>query len=277
MTDTLPNGGDAAAIIDQAQKAATPHPIKAGELYLIVANGKTEIVDADGYAETPRRKKGKPTFFTPESFGRYVAEQKVTGTALYANLQGPSVSAVIDGHHPETDEMEGDPGWGEHRATLQLRHTPEWLRWAGHDGQMLDQQAFAEHLELGQGEIVEPAAAALLELAKTFEATTQVAFKEAIVLESGERKLMYDETIQAKAGQKGDITIPREFIIGVSPYEGTDRFRVTCRLRYRIGQGRLSLGYQLVRPEAVLEEAFGDILAEIAGITELTPFAGTPA
>jgi uncharacterized protein YfdQ (DUF2303 family) len=145
------------------------------------------------------------------------------------------------------------------------------------DGKMLDQSAFAEHLELGQGEIVDPPAAAMVELAKTFEANTKVQFKEAVVLESGERKLMFDQTITAKAGQKGDITIPREFTVGLAPYEGTDRFKVVCRLRYRIEEGRLRIGYAMARPEAVLEEAFRDIVTEIETATGLTAFAGTPS
>ena len=36
-----------------------------------------------------------------------------------------------------------------------------------------------------------------------------------------------------------------------------------AQLRYRIGQDGLRLGYALLRPEAVLESAFGDIVTEI--------------
>jgi uncharacterized protein YfdQ (DUF2303 family) len=265
-----------AAIIDQAQRAAAPHPIRPGELFMVIANGGTEIVDADRLAARPRRKAGRPIFYTAESFGRYVAEHRVPGTAIYANVQGPGVVALIDGHVPMADAGD-EPGWGEHRPALALRHTPEWMRWAGQDNVMLDQQAFAEHLELGQGEIVDPPAASMVELAKTFEANTKVQFREAVVLESGERKLLFDQTISAKAGEKGDITIPREFTVGVAPYEGTDRFRVVCRLRYRIEEGRLRIGYSMVRPEAVLEEAFRDIVTEIEALTELRAFAGTPS
>jgi uncharacterized protein YfdQ (DUF2303 family) len=265
-------GGDAQAIIDQAQKAVMPRKVEPGEAYLIVANGRTELVNTFGMAAEPPRKTGSAIFYTDDSFSRYVNDHARPGTALFANIEASRVEGVLNGHEP----AELTAGWHDHTATLALRHTPEWDRWTAKDGQLMGQQEFAEHLELGQLEIVEPEAATMVELARTFEANTAVAFKEAIILQSGERKLMYDETTTAKAGQKGDITIPKEFVIGVAPYEGTDRYRVTCQLRYRIREGRLQIGYAMVRPREVLRSAFGDIVAKIEEATEMTAFAGTP-
>jgi len=264
--------GDAAAIIEQAQKAVAPRKVEPGEVFMVVANGRTELVNTLGLAAAPPRKTGPAIFYTHDSLSRYVNEHAGPGSALFANIEASKVIGVLNGHVPEGETA----GWHDHTATLALRHTPEWDRWTAKDGGLMGQQEFAEHLELGQLEIVEPEAATMVELARTFEANTAVAFKEAIVLQSGERKLMYDETTVAKAGQKGDITIPKEFVIGVAPYEGSDRYRVTCQLRYRIREGRLQIGYAMVRPREVLRSAFGDIVTAIEEATEMTAFHGTP-
>jgi uncharacterized protein YfdQ (DUF2303 family) len=165
---------------------------------------------------------------------------------------------------------------GQHRATFTAQRTEDWQHWAKADGKMLSQTAFAEHLEDGINGIVQPAAAEMLELAQFFHAKNDVAFKSAQRLDSGEAQFRYEETISAKAGQKGDLNIPTVFVLGLAPYDGTDPYRVEARFRYRLNQGELTLGYKLVRPDLVLKSAFGDITTEVQSQTGLSVLAGTP-
>ena len=48
-----------------------------------------------------------------------------------------------------------------------------------------------------------------------------------------------------------------------------------ARLRYRLQESTLKLSYRLVRPEQVMQDAFGDVLAAIHDGTGLVPLLGT--
>lgn len=80
-------------------------------------------------------------------------------------------------------------------------------------------------------------------------------------LQSGAIKFGYEETVNARAGQKGDIEIPQKLELAVRPYVGGPVYALTAAFRYRLGGAAgLKLGYRLERPEAVLESAFADIV-----------------
>ncbi len=70
--------------------------------------------------------------------------------------------------------------------------------------------------------------------------------------------------------------IPKTFTIGVAPFEGCQLYAVDARLRYRISEGRLTLGYQLDRPEDVLRTAFDDVLKQVQDATTRTALLGLP-
>jgi uncharacterized protein YfdQ (DUF2303 family) len=143
---------------------------------------------------------------------------------------------------------------------------------------MHGQVAFAEFIEDHLADIYDPSGAEMLELAQTFEATTGVEFKSSQLLDSGQRQLRYEETIDARSSN-GTLTVPKQVTLGLQPYEGSNSYRVTARFRFRIGGGNLQLSLILDDPRKVLETAFDEILADVtAGLTENIPvLAGTPA
>ena len=104
----------------------------------------------------------------------------------------------------------------------------------------------------------------MLELAQTFKATKAVKFEQSKRLKSGETKLEYREDIEAKAGARGSLDIPDEIALALAPFERGEAYRVTARLRYRIGDGQLALSYVHIRPRDVLLDAFGQVAAAIA-------------
>jgi uncharacterized protein YfdQ (DUF2303 family) len=263
--------GDAAAVIDAATRAVTPHPLDAGQVYLVVgADGEATQVDTEGMLDGPHRATGKLEVYTPASFIHYVNSQVHDGAVITSQWDQGRVVGVLNWHNAE------GTGWGDHRVTLALRETPEWKHWIGGNNTAMGQVAFAEHLEDGAAEIVDPPSADMLELAKTFEAKKSVDFKEQIVLESNARGLVYNETVQAKAGQTGQIEVPREFTIGVAPFEGVDPYKVVCRLRYSIDNGHLSIGYVMHRPHLVLREAVHHIVVAVEEATGIAAYEGTP-
>lgn len=259
-----------------AAEAPVPHEVDPTSLY-VVAHEFAEVIDLERFALDPRRPRGRFEFHTTASLVQYVQRHRLDGAELggpgmpevYADIDRVRIVAVLNVHEGETDA-----GWHDWIAAVTLRSTPEWKAWAKHDGELLDQVEFAEHLEDRLDDIVDPPAAELLEVARTFEAKRDVAFRSAIVVESGARQFTYNEQIEARAGAEGKVTVPSRFGLGLAPFEGSEAFRLEARLRYRITGGRLAIGYQLVRPDLVLRAAFLDAVLAVETGTGLVAHQG---
>lgn len=266
-------------IIDTAIRGAAPVPLdaKRGIFSVIVPEGGQQCtidLGLEQYLDAPPRVKGTTVLHDAVSLVDLVKEHEWEATKVYADLGHFRFTAVFNGAWKSSPETDSEPGWSDHRSQLTLTKTPEWLHWESRNGQSMSQTAFAEHVEDGLAEIVEPAAAEMLELAQTFHANTGVAFKSSTILASGQRQLHYEETTTARAGQKGDITIPQEFVLGVAPFEGSPAYRVTARFRFSVREGTLSIGYKLDRPHVVLRSAFDDTVGEVAEAVESPVFRG---
>lgn len=273
MTDQT----EAQTIAALALDAADPTVLQPGDIISTVVpeGAQQHIVDLEEYLERPRRKRGVVTLHDAGSFRSYVtAHRDEIQTAIYADIDTADIVAVLNDHSEETDAA----GWGDHRAKLTLRETPAWVHWHGRDRQWMKQQAFAEHIEEGLPEIIDPPAADMLEVAQTFQATTKVNFKQSTLLVNGQRQFTYEETIDAKAGQKGTFAVPTSFTLGLAVFEGQlEGHRVSARFQSRIDGGDLNLRYLLERPHDVVKAAFETIVGEIEGGLHLLAYRGKPS
>ncbi len=160
---------------------------------------------------------------------------------------------------------------------LRLRTTDAWKQWGAKDNRLMSQEEFAEHLEDHLAELVSPPAAEMLEIAQSFQASIKAEFQSSTRLSSGQRQFQYVETVASKAGQKGQLTIPETFEIGLVPFEGAAPYKMTARFRHRIEGDRLRLAYKLERPDDVLRAAFADVLAAVTEAVEEPVMNGSPA
>jgi uncharacterized protein YfdQ (DUF2303 family) len=264
---------EAEAIADTAQLAAEPSELDPAQLYthLVPEGANVEVLDLEQYLDKPRRKRGEPLFWDAPSMAAYVNKHKDDRTTLYMNdVNGYRVIAVLDGHSG------AEPGWVNHRATLEMRKTDAWARWLASNEKLVGQEEFAEHIERNLIDIQKPAGADLLELAQTFQATTKVEFRDSKQLASGQRQFQYVEETEARGGGRGELTIPKEFELGVAPFEGCDPYRVVARLRYRLRDGKLSLGYVLDNPRDVERHAFRDVAEALSSACGLEALYGRP-
>lgn len=266
---------DTQAVIDVATRAAVPNKLTDELFALAVPEGASlEVVDIEEllrpYKDTPRRKNGTVQLTQAASLVQYVNEHKDASVHLYASWRHKTVVAVLNDH------QEGAPGWGDHRAVLTLTTTPEWDKWREKDGVLAGQVAFAEHLEDLAPTIVDPPAADMLELAQTFQANVSVDFKSRQLLSNGETTLRFEEKIGAAAGTKGNMTIPAGFLLRLSIFDGAEPVEIGCRLRYRLRDGQLTIGYAIENRDTVLREAVEEVVAGIEAGTDLTALWGTP-
>lgn len=270
-------------LITTAQEAVEPYIVDAGLYIVRDSHGDTRAMDVRDKLEEqkphPHRKTGRSTVTDVDSLVGYLAKHGLPETELWGNADAGTIHAVINAHsglfgdgepvigHDE-DGQAGLAGWGDHTATLQLRHTPDWKDWTKNDGQLMSQTAFAEFIEDHLPNFVTPTGADMLELAQTFQATTRVDFDTSQRLKSGETQVTYKEDTSATAGKKGSIAIPDTFTLGLQVYERGDAYKIDARFRYRLTGGQLALGYKLTRPRDVLLAAFDGVADDIHVATE---------
>lgn len=270
---------DATVIAQLAQQAVLPRQLTDGQLYAIqAADGSTTLLETPGYvrtvedsrADAPRRIERAVTVRDADSLIDHL-NRNLSGTSsngyahgvgeleVWADLDARKVTAVLDGLD----------GWRKHTATLALRHSREWSEWTSIDGKLLPQATLAQFIEDHLSSIAEPDGAKLLDVCQTLQATTSVAFKSQTILANGQRQIRYKESVEAKAGQKGDLTIPGELLLALPIFQGGERVAVRARFRFAIRDGVLTLGVKLVEPDLQVEGAFAEVVDDIQGRIEV--------
>lgn len=262
-TDVVKCESEFKAAFDAGKTVQPVHPVPGvPDLSVIVVKDgyRVEKVDAlQSLLPTPRRKVATVTLHTPASFVEYVQAFGDQHTLITADLAETRLDAWLDYH----ESGAGSPRWREHKAQYVIRKTKEWVLWNEASGKPKSQVEFAQFLEDNLPDIATPPGADLLELVKNLQIKNDVRFTGKVNLASGARQLTYVETIQG-SDSNGDMKIPEEFVLGLQPFEGSDRFSLTARLRHRVESGgALKLWVDLLRPHKVIEEAFEDIVAAV--------------
>lgn len=241
-----------------------------------IATARGDIIEKDGYLPfrvtpdgqiasvasfriKPLVRKGVVEFYEALSFSRFVNRFKNTQTVIFADALGRKFTAAVDYHPAGGDQQAATADL--FRATLPLKHTPSWIAWTGVDKKAMDQETFAQFLEDQIPDIADPDAATLVQIARTLEAKSEVSFESHIRAQNGAHRFVYVESISGTA--QGTMEIPAELTLVLQPFEGSKQYEVKARFRYRITSKKLSMWFELVRPQDVLKAAFDDELLKI--------------
>lgn len=266
------HSNNAQAVIDAATRAALPQKLDAdGRFHSIVSpDGAVKVIDLEverdkaEHAHKPRRKTGEYRVHDADSFVAYLAKHADANTEVWADAVAAKITGVLDAHDVDQPRHE------EHRVVYGVLLTEAWKKWTAFDGQLLDQEDFADLVEERAIDVVQPTGAEMLEIAQTFRATVGANVESTVSLSTGQRQFAYREEIDGKAGKTGQMEIPETFTLGLRPFEGADAFKITARLRYRLRNGQLRIGYKLERPEDVIREAFLSVVEKVqAGVADL--------
>jgi uncharacterized protein YfdQ (DUF2303 family) len=223
----------------------------------------------------PERIKQTVSVLDPESFIEYYTLFSDENSRVFAYEPDCSVKAVLDYHGAKGPEV-GSPRWGQHKLVLGLRKSVEWERWNGHNNKKIPQLEFAEFLEQNGFDISTPGPAAMMEVARDLQGTTEVEFGSGVRLANGSVVLKYSETTKGTVGSS-QITVPDRFTLSVPVFIGGDRISMEALLRYRVNGGHLIFWFTLVRPEEVLRQAFIAARDKIANDLEITIVNGQPS
>lgn len=213
-------------------------------------------VDLERYLQAPTRKRGTVRLHDAASFIAAVNAHKTDGTTLYHRIEPPAFQCIFNDHVPSS----GQAGWRDHCALYECPLSPEWKAWTGKNKAIMTQADFAQFIEDNLPDVVEPSAAAMLEMSRSLQAKKKVSFASGIRLDNGQTQFTYEEKIDGSAGSKGQLQVPEVFTIGVPVFEGGPRYAVKARLRYRISdQGGLTMWFDLERPHKIIEHAVAEL------------------
>lgn len=259
-----------AAKLAYALHEAEQTPKTAGGLLnakpFIVLNGEVKYVDE--VFDKPSRKNGLITFSDAKSLIAVWKGQAVTGVSdMYGSLDPVKFTAVFNDHGIE-------PGFRDHRADYLVKHSKEWETWMKHNGAGAafgGNEEFGFFVENHASDFLDPAGAAMLEIALNFRASNNVAFKNVVRLADGNVDLAYSEVVSGESaavdarGTLQKVSIPEKFKISIPVFAGVDQplYELEARFRFRIAGGGLKIWYDIVEPHKAIEKAFKDICQKI--------------
>lgn len=206
----------------------------------------------------PHHCKARVCLHDAQSFSDYVNEYGDEASVIFSDIESSNFTAVLD-YHISTDE----PRHGFHVAVYAPTTTPEWSAWVNKSGVKMSQEDFSLFIEDNSDEIQKPNSAEMLEIASSLRADISTTFRSAQRLDNGQVQFTYNENINGTAGASGQLQIPQEIEVIMTPFQGGPSYTRTARFRYRIKDGQLIMWYDLVRPQRVREEAMADTLKTI--------------
>ena len=248
--------GDTQAALDAGMALADVRYVEKTPYAVLPPGG--QVKDLTHLLDAPPRIMETVEALDLASFLSYLDRFADETTIVFANPAASTLRAVLDYHAAD------EPSWCSHHLTYTCPLSLEWQAWKANSGKLLPLADFADHIERNLPDIVAPDAATVLEISRGLTGKKDVKFTTSQRLEDGSFQLAYEENVSA-ASAKGNHKVPPMLTLGLRPYIGAEPFQIDARLRYRVADGgALLIGYELVRPERVLETKFAEICAQVA-------------
>lgn len=236
-----------------------PEPIEIkdvdGRKILVRKDG--QVNDVEQYLPNPYRKKAEAVFISADSFCTYVNDHKTPATHLFGSVSLGEFTAAID-YHERGDT--GKASWNTHSALLNLPRSPDWDKWAAHCGPGMSQTSLAEFLEEMDHTIIEPQAAAIIEIVEKLKLTSDRRFSSSVNRVTGAMAFEYAEDTNQT---KGVMKLPEKILVHVAPWRFAEYVDLVVFLRYRLSEGKLSFFMKMDRPDRVTDEAFDSVVKKI--------------
>ena len=256
-------------VIKAGQLIGEPRTIPDGLAPFVVVPENCKVEHLEVLLPAPVRARAGVTAKSVETFCEYFNRFQEERSVIFADPTASVIVGIIDYH------AVGVAGWCYHRVAYHAPRSMEWQTWTGKNKSPMIQADFAQFIEDNLVDIRQPAGADMLEISRSLQAKKSVDFASSIRLSDGQQEFTYNETI-AGATSKGKLKVPEEFTLGIPVLLGGPAYEVRARLRYRISDGKLSLWYDLYRPEHIEKDAFDAVCAAICTATRVDVWQGTP-
>lgn len=247
-------------LADQMAVAHSPEKFDPEKPFLALPQGyqvhsmKEYANHIDNRAAAPRRVKKSINFVEVQSFLDYFNKFKEGHQPqLFTTTtnEGLRVMCVFDYDEAAAPGVPGTAAkWNENRAYLQLAYSRDYKQLRDHADKWFGQEEFALFVEENLHLFVEPAGAAMLEIAQHLKGTKNVNWQSGKSLHNGSTQLEYVETIEARS-HTSYAQVP-EYIKLISPmYEGFALQDIKAALRWKLtSDKKIEFAYRLLTKEA---------------------------
>lgn len=230
----------------------------------------------DKRAPAPRRRKGTAKHQELDSFIAHVNRFKDKDSAIFANNDEVTVTAVLD-YHPADGVR-----WGEHRSVYECPLSDKWKLWTDKNGIVFSQDQFGEFIDANMADLASPSAggpvsqdvaepAAVLQMARNLSVIQRGEFTRVVNPTDGTMSL-----VNKSENDTGSTKIPRAFLLQLPVFENGALYAVEARIRFSMQGGRPNFAYVLYQPEKILQDAFGVVRKAVVDGTALPLFVGSP-
>jgi uncharacterized protein YfdQ (DUF2303 family) len=175
----------------------------------IVIGEKQKIESVEPYLAAPVAIREKRKFDDLRGFVEYAKAYKTDSTVAFASRE--RIQVVFDYHGV------GEPKWCDHAIEFAYKRSHRWQLWERHNNQWKGQEDFADFLDSGLEEIVEPTQSVVLDIVKNFRATVNAEVESEIRPDG--THFSYRQTVKG-GPKKTDVTVPEFLTVRVSPFDG---------------------------------------------------------
>jgi uncharacterized protein YfdQ (DUF2303 family) len=230
-----------------------------------------KVEDLSKFLPPPERIRQRVELLNVPSYVEYVNRFRNDESTIFANEAEAQYETVLDYHGGDDG---GGRGTQDHIAVYNCPQSEQWKAWTGKHGQWFDQVSFASFLESNLREITSPPGAKFMEVALQLQIHKNAEFQSDVRLDNGQVNFRYEENIRGTT-KAGDLGIPTQFTLTLPVFVDGAAHKLEARFRYRMDEGKLMLGYQLIRHQEVWQAAVKIVTGEIRkGAPDLKLYAG---
>jgi len=247
----------------------------------IVIGEKQKIESIEKFLSAPVRIKEERKFDDLRGFVEYVNQYKTDTTAAFASRE--RIQVVFDYHGKDS------PQWCSHVINFHYRRSSRWLLWEKNNNAWKSQEDFADFLDSGLEEIVEPSQSAVLEIVKNFRATVNAEAESQIGADG--THFSYRQTIKGGA-KKTDLVVPEFLKVRVSPFDGLHvlnslikdsdkqiptydfKAKLSWRMKQSAEASKPDFKVQLLNFDRAIDETLESVRLAIKELTGVSTFIG---
>jgi len=243
------------------------------------------LAEQDKRAEKPRRLMGTAVLGNEQGFIDHVQRFKDNDTVIFGSRD--SLTVVYDYHRIVSQGLEAGSvpnrdafaRWGQHRATFTPEMSDEWKAWIGGAKKPLGQEAFAEYIDENVRDIAKPtnerqtpSAGSLATMALNLKVMADKTMESTVNPTTGEYTLIAKEEHKTT----GSTQIPAEFDIEIPIFTGAPKTRITCKIRFRKGDGKPTFAWIVPGADALKRQAMEEMIMRVRAATQLPLMNGQP-
>lgn len=225
---------------------------------IIDIDGRGVAITPEGYCahdlsihlKSPTRIERLVELASVKSLIDYTKRFRSAETSIYSKDNSKNIRVVFDHSSPN------NPEWHGHSAKYEAKYSIEYSAWLAVCSKRSSLIDLARFLEQRRSDVVEPSGADMLALALNFKATRNASFSNQNNLRDGSVQFTYTEDNKSS----GTIEVPETMTLHIPLFDKDDPQEVILRVSWKLDQGSVSFGFEIVNREQIERDRFDEIV-----------------